>query len=271
MYNLLIAGAISIVAAAFVVVFGFPWYTGIVPGLIVFPLLAFVLLRRTTQQVEAAMRPIQAVAAEAPPRTQAEANERMAKIRATMESVKAQFGYWQPMLSGQIDAQLGVLDYQQGLFDEALPKLQASYWKDGMTNLLIGCIYWRKDQKADARKAFADAVTAAPKEAMNYLVPAVLYSRAGDRDAALTLLGSSGEQLPAHPQIKALKARLANKQDADVSMFADAWRGFFPEEMQQDLLIRGRRQPSAYEALLPKHMQSGPPAPKSRGKMARRR
>lgn len=271
MYNLLIAGAISLVVSGLVVLFGFPWYTGIVPGLVVFPLLAFVMLRRTTQHVEAAMRPIQAIASEPAPRTQVEANERMGRIRATMESVKATYANWQPLLSGQIDAQLGMLDYQMGRFDDALPRLQASRWKDGMTNLLIGCIYWRRQETDAAKKAFADAITAAPKEAMNYLLPAVLYSRAGDRELALSVLASSSESLPGHAQIKQMKARLANKQEADVTAFADAWRGFFPEEMQQDLLVRGRRAPSAYQALLPQHMQSGPPAPKSRGKLARRR
>lgn len=217
------------------------------------------------------MLPIQAIASAPPPRSQAEASERMARIRATMEETQRRYANWQPLLGGQIEAQLGVLDYQQMAFDSALPKLQASRWKDGMTNALIGCILWRRKDVEGAKKAFADAIAAAPKDPLNYLVPAVLYARAGDRDAALVVLGSSESSLPGHAVIKQARARLANKQEVDVTAFADAWRGFFPEEMQQDLQIRGRREPSKYEALVGRQTQAGPPASRGRGKLARRR
>lgn len=245
MYNLLIAGALAIVAFAATVLGGFAWYAGLAPALIVFVVALFLLARRTSQQLQQAMGPLQALMAQVPQaRTPSEAGAKLDEIRAGFARIRDTFGPWQLLLTGQLDAQIGTLDYVQGRFDEALPKLQKA-WRDPFSKAFEACIHARQGRLDQAWASFETAAGYAPKEPTVYLVWGLLAVKRGQPDQALHAFGRGLASLPDHGEIKRLRAAVANKQRVDPNELGEIWWRFFPEEAQErqlrDALMRGRR------------------------------
>ncbi len=260
MYNLLIAIAISaVVFGAAAAGFG-PW-AGIFPALFVFPVAMFLLARRTGQQVQAVLAPIPELAQAG----------KVDEVRKILEDAREQYGSWQFFLGRQLTAQMGMLHYMKMEFDEALPLLEQS-WRDWSTTVAAAAVHYRRKRFDEAWKAFEDARSYSPKEPALYAVEATLRSRKGDREGALGVLVTGLAALPDHPLLRKLKNRIANKQRIDVGEFEQVWFQFFPEELMQRMQMRGARPGSIPDipGVAVQHRQ-GPPQPRTRGKMARRR
>lgn len=259
MYNLLISLGVSGVVFALVAALYSP-FAGIFPALFVFPVVAFVLVRRTMSAVQAALEPAGELAQQ----------RKLDEVRALFAETKERYQWWQPMLARQLDGQLGMLDYAQGRFDDALPLLEGSF-RDWSTTLAAGCVHIRRERIEEAKQAFDDAAAYAPKEPAVWLIPATLLSRADQRSEAVVHLTKGLEQLPDNEQLKRAKKRIANKQKVDVEGFQMMWFQFFPEEAMKLAMMRGARPGSRPDLPFQQMMQQGPPQPKSRGKLARRR
>jgi hypothetical protein len=100
---------------------------------------------------------------------------------------------------------------------------------------------------------------------------ATLRARHGDRSEALEALALGLEAIPGNEPLRAMKKRIANKQKVDVTTFQMVWFQFFPEEAMKRMAMRGTR--GNPMAGMPGRVvqQMGPPGPKQRGKLARRR
>lgn len=230
MFNLLISAALGgLIFAGVGAAFG-PW-AAIVPAILVWGGSIFLLSRRTGQQVEAAMAPVG-------PLLQA---GKVDEARAVLESVRQQYGNWQLLLDGSINAQLGMLEYLQLKWDKALPLLQAGRFRNWMAMVSIGCIHYRKGDKDKAWEEFEAAAGASEKEAIIYAVWATLAVRSGDRDRALKALSKGLEANPESDFLKNLKKTVANKKKINTKRFPDAWYQFFPEDMVRQQMMRGRR------------------------------
>ncbi len=212
MINLLISFAVAAAVFALVGLTLGPW-AAIVPALLVFLGLVFVLSRRTGKQVEAALAPVA------------------------------------PLLqAGQVDearallaAQLGLIDYLQLKFDKALPQLKRGRFRNWIAMTCIGCIHYRQGRKEEAWAEFEAAAGVQPKEAILYAVWATLAVRAGERDRALKALSRGLEAMPDSDLLKELKRTVANKKKINTRKFPDTWYQFFPEDMVRQQVMRGRR------------------------------
>ncbi|MCB9682926.1 MAG: hypothetical protein H6733_15780 [Alphaproteobacteria bacterium] len=271
MYNLLISLAISVAVFALTMLAGFEWVAGIAPALLTFPVAMFLLARRTHQQVTAALAPVQAMMAEVQTsRTQAEATARLGKVAELLVEVRDTWGPWQLLLTRQVNAQLGMLLYTQLQFDEALPLLEGA-WRDWTASAAAACVHVRRGRLDAAWKAFEDAAAYGDKEITLYVVWATLRARHGDRDAALAVVRKGLEAVPDNATLKALQAQLANKRRIDPASLGETWYRFFPEEAAQQAMVRGRRGPIELPGGAAPRMVQGPPQPRARGKLARRR
>lgn len=262
MYNLLISLLVSSVTASVVMLLGFPWISAVLPAVFVFPVVLFLLARRTSKQIEAALRPL-------PELMQA---QKVDEVRALIRKTRDDFGRWQFLLTGQLTAQEGMIDYMQQRFDSALPKLQQGTGGDWMSGLAIACIHVRKGDLDAAWKAFADAASGAPKEARVYGMWAVVAARKGQSDRALEAVNQGLAKVDDSPMLKQLRSRIANKNKVDTSLLGDLWFQLFPEELAQRYMVRGQRNPPELPpgVSLPQGMQPRP-QPRARGKLARRR
>lgn len=261
MLNVLFSLLAGVVVGAVVTLAGFPWYAGILPGVLVAAGVAFVLTRRTTQAVQAELAGLA-------PLLQ---GGDIAGAKALLHGVSARHGRWQLFLEGQVASQLGMLDYMQLKFDEALPQLQAGRVRDWTADVAVACIHWRRDRLDDARRAFEAAASSRAKEPLVYVVWATCLARKGDRAGALAALSQGLEAIPDQPLLRQLKQTVANKRPIDTRTLPEGYLQFFPEDLAQQAVMRGRRGPSPLDGKVPVRMQQGPPAPRARGKLARRR
>lgn len=229
--------SLAIAVAAGVAVFGAvaAWLgviAGIIPGIAVVIVTMFFLSRRVGQTVEAEMQTIV-------PLLQ---SRKVAEAQQKIRDMKATYGNWQFLLSGQLDAQLGMLEYMQMNFDQALPLLVSGKWRNWSALVCIACIHYRRGRKEQAWEAFDAAASAADKESIIYGVWATLLLKDGKRTEALAAVARGLKAQPESQVLKELQSKIANKKKLKApKMFGEAWMQFFPEEMAQQMMLRGQR------------------------------
>ncbi|MEQ1564923.1 MAG: hypothetical protein ABMA64_04745 [Myxococcota bacterium] len=233
MYNLLLASVLGLVTFAGITA-GLGWVAAIVPALAVALLAMFLLARRTGQQVQIELAGVPVLLQQ----------RRIDEAQTKLVHVRDRYKWWQFLLEGQIDAQLGMIDYLQLKFDDARPKLESGKWRNGIALACIAAIDWRRGRKDEAWKGFAAAAQAAKEDPTIYLVWSTLLARDGDRAAALAAVDAGIQALPNNAQLKELKGKIANKQKVDPKSFGEGWFQYFPEDYAQQMMMRGTRTPS---------------------------
>lgn len=205
---------------------------GVIPGLAAVGGVMFFLTRRVGRSVEAEMQQLV-------PLLQ---TRKVAEAQKLLRDLKARYGRWQFLLSGQLDAQLGMIEYMQLHFDEALPLLESGKWRNWTALTCIGCIHHRRGRKAQAYASFDAAAKAASKEVVIYGVWASLLVKEGKRTEALAVVSRGLEAQPDSQVLLELKKKIANKKKLKPpKMFGEAWMQFYPEEMAQQMMLRGQR------------------------------
>ena len=233
MYNVGIALGMALITLVGVGV-PFGWKAAIIPVLMVFGVGLVLLMRRTAKRVEADLHPLMGLLQ----------NRKVVEGRAALEAVKARWGKWQPMLEGQLDAQIGMIDYLQLKFDDAKPLLKKGSWRNWMALSALGCIAWRKNEPEVAFKYLGEAANAAEKEPMVFLVWATLLDRAERRSEALKVLDRGLKSNATSTVLKDLHTTISNKRKVDTRSFPQTWYQFFPEDaqgLQAQMVMRGRR------------------------------
>ncbi|MEQ1501839.1 MAG: hypothetical protein ABMB14_06395 [Myxococcota bacterium] len=259
MYNLLLALGGGLVTFVAVTVWLGP-VAGIVPALGVIGLVMFLLARRTGKQVEAEIATVGPLLQQ----------RRIDEAETKLVHIKEKYGPWQFLLAGQIDAQLGMIDYLQRKFDDARPKLEAGKWRNAIALASLGCIDWRQGRKDDAWKQFAAAASASSTDATVYAVWATLLSRDGLRTEALEAVGKGLTAIPGNAMLKELQSRIANKKKIEpAQQFGETWYQYFPEDLAQQMVMRGTRPGGAANSAFGKLPQ--PPQPRFGARHAPRR
>jgi len=230
MYTLLVSLGLALGTYGLVAVIFDP-IAAIVPAVMVFGIAAVVLLLQVKKRVDEGISGIVPLLQE----------RRIFDAQAHLEEVRRKWARWMPLLNGQVDAQLGMIDYYQLKFDQALPKLEKGKWRNWMALGCIGAIHFRKGRREQAFEALRKAIDASPKEPMVYVLHAVLSHRAGDSDTALAVLNEGIENIPENRMLQDLRKRIANKKRIKTSMFGEAWVQFFPEELAAQARIAARK------------------------------
>lgn len=233
MYNLLLALLAGVVTFVVVAVWLGP-IPAVFPAVGVLGLALFFLSRRTGKLVSDALEGVGPLLQQ----------RRIDEAETKLVQVKEKYRQWQFMLAGQIDAQLGMIDYLQLKWDSALPKLEAGKWRNAVAQTCLGAIHYRQGRKDDAWKSFASAASVSSKDVMVYCVWATLLARDGLRTEALEALALGHKELPNNALLKDLQAKIANKKKVDPKSFGESWYQYFPEELTQQMVMRGTRGPS---------------------------
>lgn len=232
MYNIAISVGLGLVVFALVSL-ALPWWGSILPALLVSGLAMFLLARRINEKLTPELAKLQPLL---------EARD-VAGAQAHLRSIQATYGKWQLYLDSQLEAQLGMLDYLQMKWDEALPKLETGSWRNAHALICIGCIHYRKGDKDKAWESLGKAVDADSKEVMTHVVLAVLRAKSDQRDEALTAVAAGLQALPDNAVLKKLQHTIANKKKIDIKQLPQTWYQFFPEDMAKQMVVRGRKGP----------------------------
>ncbi len=221
----------------------------VIPAILVLIGAMFFLGRRTSKAVEAEM-------AQIVPLLEA---RQVDAARAHVQGIKERHGRWQFGLDGQLDGQLGMIEYMTMKWDRALPLLQRGTFQNWTAHVCIGCIHYRRGDKSEAWASFEKAASASRKETIIYLVWATLLERSNDRPRALEVLKKGLEAQPDSAKLKELKARIANKKKVQVKAFGDQWYQFFPEDMAKQMMMRGTRGQPQQQVVQPRIGARGAP------------
>lgn len=162
------------------------------------------------------------------------------KARESMKVMQRKYGPWQILLHGQIEVQIGMLDYMQLKFDKAMPQLEAGAWRNWTALVCIGAIQHRKGRKSDAWKSFEKATASGKKEPMLYLVWAYLLNKDGDNDGALRVLVLAKKVLPDHALLAYMRDCVSNGRKIDTRKFGQTWYQYFPEDAAKQM-AKGRQ------------------------------
>ncbi len=230
MYNLALStlfAAIAFAASALT----FTPIAGVFPAVVAFGLSFFLISRRVGRELEVEMKKLE-------PLLMA---RKVDEAKALIAELKGKYGNWQPLLSGQLDANAGLIDYMQMKWDDALPQLERGKWRNWMVMVCIGLIHHRQKRPDEARRALADATYVAPSEPMIYLVQTVLLARQGERDEALKAISNGLKQIPGSQLLQDLQSTVANKKKIDTRKFPQNWYQFFPEDAVKHHMMRGQR------------------------------
>lgn len=230
MRSVLVSVTAAVLVAA-LAAWAFGWIAALVPLVLVFVAVQFFVTRRLGGLVEAELRPIPGLLEQ----------RRIDDADALLVAVAGRWGPWQPMLTGQLAAQRGLLRYVQGKFDEALPLLAKGTFQNWTAQVAIGCVHWRKGRKAEAVKAFEGAARTAKAEPMVYVVWGVVLYEDGQASEAATALGKGLAAIPGHALLGRLHKAVSNKGRIDRSKLPETWLQFWPEDLHRQLVVAGRK------------------------------
>jgi len=234
MYNVLLSVAASLAVFALNLLWLKPMAAAI-PAIFVFGITLFFLTRRISKILEAEMELIV-------PLLQA---RKVDEARTHLDSVRDRYGRWQFLLDGQVAAQMGMIDYLQMKWDDALPRLEKGRWRNWAAILCIALIHHRKGNKEKAYEEFAAAAKSSGTEPMIYMVWVTVLSRDGKRAEALEALAQAKVDMPDNEHIKNLHRTVANKKKINTKQFPQTWYQFFPEDMLKQHMLKGRQQQMA--------------------------
>jgi len=224
MYNLLIALGFAGIAFLIGALAGNPYY-GLAPAMLIFPIAYFLLARRSGKQLEAVMMEVQK-------EMQA---QRVGRATELLEGALP-LGRWQFLVSKQIWAQLGAIEYIQQHFKKARPLLEKAWKRNWQAQAMLAAIDLRDKEHDAAIKRLGKAKFLGKRDPLMWAVLAYFHVRAGDDSAALGELAEARKHLEENEPLKLLQDAIANgrvKKFRWAERFGMGWYQFFPEQARR--------------------------------------
>ncbi|TVQ90945.1 MAG: hypothetical protein EA397_10635 [Deltaproteobacteria bacterium] len=261
MRTIVLSVLLALLTAAAVYPIFWTWYAPIPPAVLVAGLSFYLLTRWRAGLVQ---REMQALV----PLMQ---SRQVDKAEALIDEVRRKHGPWVLLVKQQLGVQKAMIRYAQGKFDEAEPLLREGQWNNWQAHVALAAIHHRRGEPDKAWPHFEKAAKASSKEALVYVVWAVVATRNKDRDRALKAVNQGLAKIPGSKVLSDLQSRIANKKKIDVRQLPQTWYHFFPEDLAKQMLVRGRKGgPQALpEGVVPKVQQPFPVPGGKRGKRQR--
>ncbi len=240
--------AISIVAGIaalvlFNLILGGIWYA-ILPAVVIFVGVYFVLMRRTLKQVEAIMLRAQADLAriqESAMKGRQRVTEQQLKEKMiqAIEVIKQAYQYnnWQFLVESQVNTQVGTLLFAVKEYDQAEPYLRNAFLANSMSQAMLAVIYFRKRQYEKMEEAFERSLKRTKKDSIVWGVFAWCLWKNKDRDGAIKILNRAKEHTT-DERIEANLLALQNKEKMDMEPWGQAWYQFQLVKPNQQRMIK---------------------------------
>ena len=152
--------------------------------------------------------------------------------RAELEAALP-LGKWQILITQQIYAQLGGLEFIQRNYKAARPLLDKAWTRNWQAQGMLASLDAREGKVEEGIERLTKAKLLAKKEPLMWALLAYFQLEAGQRDAALATLNESQKFVPDAKALKELKAAVANDRMKKFKWdkhFGEPWFQFFPEQ-----------------------------------------
>lgn len=233
MYNILIATGLAAVAFA-IGALGGKWYYGFVPALLVFSVAYTLLVRRIVKQFEGTMQSVQ----------ESIMRQDIKGAQAALEAALP-LGKWQILVTQQIYAQLGTLEFLQRNYKAARPLLEKSWKRNWQAQGMLATLDARDGKREEGIKRLEKARTLARKEPLLWALMSYHHLEGGDRDAALAAVNNGLAAVPESKALKELQAAIANDRMKKFKWdraFGEPWLQFFPEQAFRRAMLSQKQQ-----------------------------
>jgi tetratricopeptide (TPR) repeat protein len=210
------------------------WYSSIISLLVfagLYILLTRIVMKKLSLLMETAQRDIQAGRAE--------------KAVKTLES-GFKYGPWQFYITGQINAQIGVILYLKRDFSEAFEYLQKAFVRHWVAMGMLAICYMKRNKTGKMVETFDKAVAGNRKEALLWNLYAFCLEKVGDRDKAISILEKGLKKTSGDERLQANLEALREGRKMKMRAYGDMWYQFHLEKQgavikQQTKAVQGRR------------------------------
>jgi tetratricopeptide (TPR) repeat protein len=221
MYNILISVGAGIVAFLILkLAAGLSWWLSLVIGLVVLMGLFYLLSRLIMQKV-------MAITETAGKDLQAQRVEKA--IRELKEALR--YGKWQIYVTGQINAQIGMIYYLKRDFSNAFPYLEKCFGKNWVAMGMLGVTYMKRNKREKMKETFEKAVQWSPKESLIWAVYAWCMSDCGDNGKAKEILERGLKKLPGDEKLKQNLELLQEGKKMKMKGYGEMWLQFHLESI----------------------------------------
>ncbi len=223
MYNLLISLGVAGLAFGIGAAMG-QWVYGFAPAMLVLPVVYFLLARRTGQQLEVIM-------------TRAGAELQAGRLKPAREIIETGYalGPWQFLITQQIHAQLGALEFMQRNYKQARPLLEKAWKRNWQAQGMLGILDARAGKHDEALVRLGKASLLAKREPLYWALTCWLLLDAKRVDEAQRKVVEGLETVENSKSLKELQTAIANdklKRFRWDRAFGQTWYQFFPEQAQ---------------------------------------
>ena len=204
----------------------FAWYAGILPFVVVAAGTYFVLVRYFNKLLQQQLGGLQALLM----------NKKIDSALALLETLKASYGKWVPLLSSQLDGQIGSILFMKKEFEKARPHLEAAFVRMWDSKLMLAVLLsgqvGKKGGDMKAVDTLLDRVARyTSKQGLLYSVWAWLHWKAGDTKRAIEVLARGKEILgESDPHLSANLLALQNDKKMKMKGYGDIWYSFHLEQ-----------------------------------------
>jgi len=218
MYNLLIS--LGAAFAVFLISYGFflTWWGALLLSLPVFVGTFLLMARLIMNKVTAIMNVV----------TKDLQGQRLEKAIREMQGA-LKYGKWQFTVSGQINAQIGMVYYMKKDFSTAFPHLEKAFIKNWVAMGMLAISYMKRNKNDKMKETFEKAVHASPKEPLLWNLYAYCLVETGDATKALEVLANGLKKLPDEERIKSNIEALREGKKMKMKSFGDLWLQFHLE------------------------------------------
>ena len=220
----LVAGAVAGLITAFIP--GFAWYAGFLPFVVVAAGVYFFLVRRINKVLQQQLGGLQALLM----------NKNIDGALALLETLRGRFGKWVPLLSSQLDGQIGSILFMKKEFEKARPHLEAAFvrmWdsKPMLAVLLSGQVGKKGGDMKAVDTLLERVARYTSKQGLLYSTWAYLHWKAGDTKRAIEVLAKGKEILgESDPHLSANLLALQNDKKMKMKGYGDVWYTFHLEQ-----------------------------------------
>jgi tetratricopeptide (TPR) repeat protein len=219
MYNILISvGAAVVVFLILKFAAGLSWWLSLLIALPVFMgvfyLISRLIMKKVMAVMEAATKDLQA--------------QRVEKcIRELQGAFK--YGKWQIYVTGQLNAQIGMIHYMKREFAAAFPYLEKAFFKNWVAMGMLAVSYMKRNKNDKMRDTFEKALQGSPKESLLWNLYAYCLTEIGDTAKAKEVLEKGLKKLPGDERIMHNIEALSEGKKMKMKNFGEMWLQFHLE------------------------------------------
>jgi tetratricopeptide (TPR) repeat protein len=221
MYNILISvGAGAVVFLLLKLAAALSWWLSLLIALAVLLAAFYALSRYVMQKVmavsEAASRDLQA--------------QRVEKAIRELKGALP-YGKWQIYVTGQLNAQIGMIYYLKRDFSNAFPYLEKSFFKNWVAIGMLAVSYMKRGKRDKMKETFEKAVQWSAKESLLWSLYAYCLAECGDNAKAKEVLERGLKKIPGDEKLKQNLELLGEGKKMKMKGYGDMWLQFHLESI----------------------------------------